>query len=193
MQLCTAAYSYSLAMLFFAAVRASLYNPSAWFTFTSPGFLRALSSWVGFSVSMLRVLGPPTRRTGLCPFAGWGGLLFDARHRKSDLARQSAQKPRGGEGGEGGGKVEFLEAERFWILRRLSCDFLVQAIFVESLFFLAVAPFGDIIIILGVFRCLSSSLSILAGCKSATLCLLFPWMPTFLRSPSFSHLPLVSP
>ena len=33
---------------------------------------------------------PPTWYTGLCPVYWVEGLVFDARHQKSDLARQSA-------------------------------------------------------------------------------------------------------
>ena len=35
---------------------------------------------------------PLTWCTGLCPVYWVGGLLFDARHQKSDLARQSARE-----------------------------------------------------------------------------------------------------
>ena len=47
---------------------------------------------------------PPTWYSGLCPVYWVGGLLFDARHQKSDLARQSAREKgevKVGKGGKG--------------------------------------------------------------------------------------------
>ena len=81
------------------------------FTFASP-FLRALCRVLGqiFGVWHSRNTWPPARSTGLCPVLWVGGLLFDARHRKSDLARQSARRKGEAKVGKGG-KGEFLNGE----------------------------------------------------------------------------------
>ena len=63
-----------------------------------------------FGVRHARNTSPPARSTGLCPVLWAGGFLFDARHRNSDLARQSARRKGEAKVGKGG-KGEFCEGE----------------------------------------------------------------------------------